>query len=113
MYGDRSVSRNYIWFFSDMDEVGKQNNRGNKKRGLAYASLVLSIIGGYPLASTASLAAIACGHMALHRIKKKPDIYSGKRIAVIGLVLGYLGLILGIVLGILRGVVQNAVTLPY
>lgn len=78
-----------------------------KKRGLAIASLVLSIIGGYPWASTASIIAVIFGHVALYKIKKDPNAYSGKGIAVAGLILGYLGIALAIALGIMRGVLKN------
>lgn len=82
-------------------------NLTKKKKGLAIASLVLSIIGGYPSASTASLIAVILGHIALYKIKKYPNVYTGKRLAIAGLILGYIGLILAIILGIMRGLVRN------
>ena len=74
---------------------------------MAIASLVLSIIGGYPWASTASIVTVICGHIALYKIKKDPNVYVGKGIAVAGLILGYLGLAIAIALGIMRGVLKN------
>ena len=88
------------------DENNNQNQT-KKKKGLAIASLVLSIIGGYPWASTASVIAVICGHIALYKIKKYPAVYTGKRMAIAGLILGYLGLILAIILGIMRGLIKN------
>ena len=74
---------------------------------MAIASLVLSIIGGYPWASTASIVTVICGHIALYKIKKDPNVYAGKGIAIARLILGYLGLVLAIVLGIMRDVLKN------
>jgi len=51
-----------------------------KKKGLAIASLVCGIIGG--TFSTASIIAVICGHIALYKIKKDPNIYAGKGIAI-------------------------------
>ena len=90
-----------------MEETKLQPKPEKKKKGLAIASLVLSIIGGYPWASTASIIAVVCGHIALYKIKKDPNVYAGKGIAMAGLILGYLGLVLAIVLGIMRGVLKN------
>ncbi|TSC94098.1 MAG: hypothetical protein CEN87_651 [Parcubacteria group bacterium Licking1014_1] len=81
-----------------------------KKRGLAITSLVLSIVGGYPWASTASIIAIICGHIALYKIKKHPNEYAGSGLAVAGLILGYLGLILAIILGIMRGIIKTQIS---
>jgi hypothetical protein len=75
-----------------------------KKKGLAIASLVCAIIGGY--ASTMSIVAVICGHMALNRIKRDPNTYNGKGFAISGLVLGYIGLILAIITGVLTGIVK-------
>ena len=75
-----------------------------KKKSMAIASLVCGIIGGY--ISTFSIPAIVCGHIAINKNRKYPDLYGGKNLALVGLILGYLGLILGITLGILRGMVK-------
>ena len=74
-----------------------------KKTGLATASLVCGICGlAYPtsILFLASVAGIICGHMAISRIKKKPDEYGGPRRAKAGLTISYLALALGLVLGI-------------
>lgn len=94
-----------------MDKIETENQidqkRNKKKKGLAIASLVCGIIGGYPWASTASIVAIICGHIALYKIKKDPNTYAGKGLAIAGLILGYLGLVLAIALGIMRGVLKT------
>jgi len=89
-----------------MEIIEEQRNstQTTKKKGLAIASLVFGIIGGW--FSTASIIAIICGHKALSKIKKQPDVYGGKKNAIAGLVLGYIGLILAMVLGIMRGLVK-------
>ncbi|MDD2600598.1 MAG: DUF4190 domain-containing protein [Kiritimatiellae bacterium] len=72
-----------------------------QKKGLAIASLILGIIGGW--ASTASIPAVICGHLSLSRIKKYPKLYGGKGMAIAGLILGYIGLVLAIALGTVKG----------
>jgi len=92
----------------ETNKIENQNNNTNtKKRGLAVASLVFGIIGGCSAFSTASIVAIICGHLALHKIKKDPNLYTGKGLAKVGLILGYLGFALEVALGIMRGVVIN------
>jgi len=71
-----------------------------KQKGFAIASLVCAILGGY--ASTLTIPAIICGHLALYKMKKSPKIYSGKGLAIAGLIIGYAGLILALVLGAVR-----------
>jgi len=91
-----------------MDEIKTEEQieqKNKKKKGLAIASLVCGIIGG--TFSTASIIAVICGHIALHKIKKNPDIYAGRGIAIAGLILGYLGLVLAIALGIMRGALKT------
>ena len=94
-----------------MGEIETKNQinqkRDKKKKGLAIVSLVCGIIGG--TFSTASIVAIICGHIALYKIKKDPNTYAGKGLAIAGLILGYLGLVLAIVLGIMRGVLKTKI----
>lgn len=73
-----------------------------EKKGLAIASLICGIIGGW--ASTASIPAVICGHLSLSKIKKNPKVYGGKGMAIAGLVLGYVSLILAVILGTMRGI---------
>ena len=90
-----------------MNTLEEQKNSAQipKKKGLAIASLICGIIGGY--FSTVSIIAVICGHLALNKIKKEPNQYAGKGLAIAGLILGYLGLVIAIVLGILRGATNN------
>ena len=75
-----------------------------QKKGLAIASLICGIIGGW--ASTASIPAVICGHIALVKIKKEPTAYGGRGMAIAGLVLGYIGLVLAVALGTMRGLLR-------
>lgn len=59
---------------------------------LAIVSLVTSVVG-------ISLAGIITGHIALGQIKKTGE--QGNVLAIIGLILGYLGLVAGIIFGIM------------
>ncbi len=58
---------------------------------LAIVSLVTSVVG-------ISLAGIITGHIALGQIKKTGE--QGNVLAIIGLILGYLGLVAGLIIGI-------------
>ncbi|MDO8676469.1 MAG: DUF4190 domain-containing protein [Candidatus Azambacteria bacterium] len=84
-----------------------KNEETPKKKWISIASLIFGIIGG--TLSTFSLVAIICGHVALYKIKKYPNVYAGKGITIAGLVLGYLGLAIAITLGILRGLTNNII----
>ena len=83
----------------------KSNQVSVRKKGLAIASLVCGIIGGY--ISTVSMVSIVCGHLALNKIKKDPSVYGGRKTAIAGLILGYLGLAIGLALGVMRGLIKN------
>ncbi len=88
------------------DIIEKRLEQRKKRKGFAIASLIFGIIGGYPSASAASIAAIIFGHIALSKLKNNPDIYSGKGLAIAGLILGYLGLVIAITLGVMRGILK-------
>ena len=60
--------------------------RNPEKSGFAIASLVLPFLG-------LALPAIVCGHIALHRIKRSKGWLGGRRLAIAGVILGWLGLI--------------------
>jgi hypothetical protein len=55
--------------------------------GLSITSLVLGIVWVYAIGS---ILAVVFGHIALHQIKAHPG-QKGKRLAIAGLILGYLG----------------------
>lgn len=61
-------------------------------RGLAFASLILGIVAVFSMAGglLAGLPAVICGHKALSKIKKSPDRYGGRGMAITGLILGYI-----------------------
>lgn len=67
-----------------------------RTNGFAIASLVLGLVWMWWLGS---LAAIACGHVALRQIARSGGSQSGRGLAITGLVFGYLGaLVLAIIL---------------
>lgn len=75
-----------------------------KKNGLSIASVVCGIICGWlPIVC---IPAVIFGHMALSKIKKSPDTYAGKVMAIAGLLLGYLGLGLIVSFAIMRAMVK-------
>jgi hypothetical protein len=78
---------------------------GKPKEGLAIASLVLGVLAIIPpLMVLTGLPAIITGHVARHRANKQPGSYGGRRMAMAGLITGYLGmtLALGIVVFVTR-----------
>ena len=83
----------------------EKSKTNSKKKGLAIASLVCGLIGGY--LSTISIFAVVFGHLALIKIKKKKDKYRGKGMDIAGLLLGYFGLALALVTGVLHGVIRS------
>jgi hypothetical protein len=60
----------------------------SRTNGFAIASLVLGLMW---MGWLGSLAAIACGHVALRQIARSGGAQSGRRLALAGLVLGYIG----------------------
>jgi len=69
--------------------------------GLAVASLVLGLI---PLTCLPSLLAIIFGHIALQRIDQSGGQLTGRRMALWGVVLGYIFTAVNIIYGIIVGV---------
>ena len=57
-----------------------------------------------------ALPGVIIGHMDLSRIKKQPNEYEGKGMAITGLVLSYLWLILSVVL--IGAVIYMVMTIP-
>ena len=60
----------------------------SRTNGFAIASLVLGLVWMWWIGS---LAAIACGHVALRQIARSGGTQSGRGLAIAGLVLGYIG----------------------
>jgi hypothetical protein len=66
---------------------------------LAVISLVagvLGVFGAFFAPLLASIVAIVCGHLARSRIKRDPAQLTGDGVAVVGLVLGYLGIAISV-----------------
>lgn len=61
------------------------------KTGLATTSLVLGLLGVF--CGFTSIFAVICGHIALHKEHKEPLLYSGRRRALWGTILGYLAIV--------------------
>jgi uncharacterized protein DUF4190/uncharacterized protein DUF4339 len=60
--------------------------------GLAIASLVLGLA-GFCTAGLAAIPGIICGHLSLSQIKRSAGKIGGQGMAIVGLILGYLGLL--------------------
>lgn len=92
------------------ENIRKYKLKGKKlKRGLANASLIFAIISNIPSTAgiVAGIVAVVCGHLALHKIKKDSNLYTGKGAAIAGLILGYLGLAIGLFLVIMKSVIRS------
>jgi hypothetical protein len=60
-----------------------------KKSKLAIVSLILGVLSPFCLFVISGIPAVICGYLALSRIKKSKGTLNGKKMAVSGLVLGY------------------------
>ncbi len=67
-----------------------------KTSGMAIASLVLSLLGLFPLYLIGPIFGVIFGHMALGEIKRSGGAVEGQGLAIAGLVTGYI--VLGITL---------------
>ena len=66
---------------------------------LAVASLVLGILSCTIFGIISGIPAVICGHISLSKFRRYPKKYiTGKRLAVSGLFLGYIGIVMTIVL---------------
>lgn len=70
---------------------------GQKKNGLAIASLILGILSLVLTGILTAIPGVITGHMARSRIRNFPESYTGGGMAMFGLVLNYLVLILSII----------------
>lgn len=74
--------------------------------GLAIASLILGIAAialflcCNLVGIISGILAVIFGHISMSRIKKQPDIYTGRGLAAAGLITGYIGISLNIIITI-------------
>lgn len=69
------------------------HNFGPRTSGLAIASLICGIVAFISCFFPLGIPAIICGHMAMSRISAEPFLITGRGMAVIGLVLGYIAVL--------------------
>jgi len=72
--------------------------RRSPTNGLAIASLVFGILWMWWIGS---VLAVVFGHIALNQIERSPQGQSGRGMAIVGLTLGYLGLVIPLLVAIL------------
>ncbi len=70
----------------------------NKSQVLAVASLVLGVVAVMCFGLLAGVPAIILGHMAHRQIRRDPDRYGGRGLAIAGFALGYLSIITSLIL---------------
>ncbi len=66
---------------------------------LAIVSLVagvLGVFGAFFAPMLASIVAVVCGHLARSRIARDPERLTGDGVALIGLILGYIGIAMSV-----------------
>jgi hypothetical protein len=65
---------------------------------LAIASMVCGICCPFLcyFAGLVGIAAVICGHMAIHRISQSPVPLGGRGMAIAGLILGYIGILISV-----------------
>lgn len=63
----------------------------------AIVSLVSGILGWTLIPLLGCIVAIITGHMARAEIRRQPDLYQGDGLAVVGLVLGYVGIAMAVI----------------
>jgi len=74
---------------------------GTRTNTLAIVSMVAGIVGWVAVPLVAHVVAVVTGHMARGQIRDAAGTEDGDAFALIGLVLGYLGLVGGCVIAIL------------
>lgn len=79
------------------------------KKKLSKISLFCGIMGNAPAFWILSIVAIITGHIALYKIKKNPVIYTGKKLAIWGLIFGYIGLLTALLLGAWHASLMNQI----
>ncbi len=67
---------------------------------LAIVSLILGFLSCVMLGIFSAIPAVVFGHIALSRFKRHPSRYKGKRLAIAGVILGYLGIVLSIIVAV-------------
>lgn len=67
---------------------------------LAVISLVLGFLSCVIFGILSGIPAVICGHISLSRLKREPNKYKGRRLAIAGVVLGYIGILLTIMLAL-------------
>jgi len=83
--------------YANNSTVDVTNAQVPSENGLAIASLILGILSIFFYFLTA-IPGIITGHMARSRVKNQPEKYTGKGMALAGLILSYIMLIISVVL---------------
>jgi hypothetical protein len=73
---------------------------GPETSGLAIASLVLGIIGLVGIPLIPPILAVVFGHVALGRIRASNGQITGRELAIVGVVLGWVGVAISIVVAL-------------
>jgi hypothetical protein len=78
--------------------------------GMAIASLTLSLAGFLGLFLVGPILGVIFGHVAMNQIKKSNGLVGGRGVAMVGLIIGYVGFVLSIVLLVFLGYVIYLIT---
>jgi len=86
-----------------MDSIEDSAKSFHQRKTLpsAVASLILGILSCIILGIFSAIPAVILGHKALSILKQAPAKYRGKRLAITGLISGYLGICLSLIIAVL------------
>lgn len=65
---------------------------------LAVISLAFGLLAWFGMPVLGAVVAVVCGHVALSEIKRSPELFEGRGMALTGVVLGWLNLALSALL---------------
>jgi len=83
----------------EQESFSPTTDQKQKRLPLAVASLVLGVLSCTVFGILSGIPAVICGHISLNKIRSAPkSYYIGKRLAISGLFLGYIGIAMTIVL---------------
>ena len=85
-----------------MDAFNNYNKTVNGKKSipLENTSLLLGVLSCLMFGFFTGIPAVIMGHISLYRIKKQPERNINKRVAMVGTILGYFGILLYVMLAL-------------
>ncbi len=76
--------------------ISSSSGQNQETHPFAQWSILLGLIGCVMLGAISAIPAVIFGHVALMKLRSEPEKYTGKKLAIAGLILGYSGIIFSI-----------------